>query len=523
MGALAIAVTLFFFWGFIAASNGIFIPFCKSYFHLSQFASQLVGSAFYGAYFTGSLLLYLASAIIGHDIFNRLGYKRMIVVGLAISSAGALLMIPSAKAESFPALLASFFVVALGFSVQQTATQPFIIALGPPETGAHRLSLGGSINSVGTILGPIIISYVLFGTPTSAAATVTVRSISTLYLVVATIFAGVALFFHFAKIPEERVESDFVRAPHMSTTLLVLTGFIIAAIIAGELTTIDKLTLTAATVIAIIGSFLVAYAKANKNPDGWGAMRYPQVVLGAIGIFVYVGVEVTIDNNFGALLRTPGYLTADGLADNAISKYVTLYWGSIMIGRWTGALGVFTMTRLTRIFATIITPFVAFVVVLVTNRFYGNDVRDLYAFAACVAIAVITFFASGVRPVRMLLMVTSLATVCTLTGVMTSGLFSVYCFMAAGLFVSVMWPAVFALALAGVGRVSGQASALLIMMILGGAIIPPLQGSIGDATSMHASYAVAIACFVVLFTIGIEQRRVLARQGIDLDATAAQH
>ncbi len=514
----------FFFWGFVAASNSIFIPFCKSYFALTQFQSQLVGSAFYGAYFTGSLILYLASGFLGHDIFNRFGYKRMIVFGLSVSAIGALLMVPSARAESFPALLGAFFVVALGFSVQQTATQPFILALGPAATGAHRLSLGGSINSVGSILGPIILSYVLFGTPRSSNATITVGSISALYLVVAAIFAGVAVFFHHAKISEERVDSAVDKAPKQSLTLIVLTGFIVLAVVLGELTSIGKLELTAATLVAVIGCFVVAYARADKSPEGWGAMRYPQVILGAIGIFVYVGVEVTIDNNFGALLRTPGYLTETGIADNAISKYVTMYWGSVMIGRWTGALGVFALKRGARILATIVTPFVAFAVVLATNSFYGNDVSNLYGFAIWIAIAVVTFLICAAKPARMLLIVTALAALTTLAGVLTSGLFSVYCFMAAGLFVSVMWPGIFALALAGVGRFSGQASALLIMMmILGGAIIPPLQGSVGDATSMHASYGVAVACFVALFVLGLRLRKVLSGQGIDFDATVASH
>ncbi|MGZ5134070.1 MAG: MFS transporter, partial [Flavitalea sp.] len=145
-GALATLVIVFFFWGFIAASNSIFIPFAKTHFQLSQFESQLIGSAFYIAYFAGSLVLFLFSNAFGYDILNRIGYKKGIIYGLWISVLGALLIIPSANANSFPALLISFFIVALGFSLQQTAAQPFAIALGDPSTGSHRLNLGGSIN-----------------------------------------------------------------------------------------------------------------------------------------------------------------------------------------------------------------------------------------------------------------------------------------------------------------------------------------------------------------------------------------
>ena len=147
-GALATLVMVFFFWGFIAASNSIFIPFCKTHFNLSQFESQLIGSAFYIAYFAGSLVLFFISNVLGYDILNRIGYKKGIIYGLWISVLGALLIIPSANANSFPALLASFFVVALGFSLQQTAAQPFAIALGDPPTRSHPLNLGPSVNSL---------------------------------------------------------------------------------------------------------------------------------------------------------------------------------------------------------------------------------------------------------------------------------------------------------------------------------------------------------------------------------------
>ncbi len=122
-GALTTLVMVFFFWGFIAASNSIFIPFCKTHFNLNNFESQLIGSAFYGAYFIGSLILFIFSNVLGKDLLNKIGYKKGIIYGLLISVVGALLIIPSANANSFPAILASFFVVALGFSLQQTAAQ----------------------------------------------------------------------------------------------------------------------------------------------------------------------------------------------------------------------------------------------------------------------------------------------------------------------------------------------------------------------------------------------------------------
>src|SRR6201996_7668058 len=164
--ALYTLITVFFFWGFIAASNGIFIPFCKVHFHLTQFESQLIDYTFYGGYFIGSLILYYASEISKVDILNKLGYKNGIIYGLVLSAIGALLMVPAVNTGSFGFILGAFFVIALGFSLQQTAANPFVIALGTPETGSNRLNLAGGVNNFGTLLGPVIVSIVLFGSVT---------------------------------------------------------------------------------------------------------------------------------------------------------------------------------------------------------------------------------------------------------------------------------------------------------------------------------------------------------------------
>ena len=517
-GALATLVIVFFFWGFIAASNSIFIPFCRTHFQLNQFQSQLIGSAFYGAYFIGSLALYLFSSVAGYDILNKIGYKRGIVLGLLISVVGALLIIPSANMNSFGAILASFFIVALGFSLQQTAAQPFAIALGDPSTGTHRLNLAGGVNSLGTTLGPIIVSYFLFGTPSASNATVTVTNINTLYLIVAAVFAAVAIFFAFSKLPEGKDDAAFEGSSKASKSLVTLTVLMILIILVGQFTNIGKLELTGLTILLVFAILFFSFSSASKNPDGWGAMKYPQLILGMIGIFLYVGVEVTIDNNFGALLKTPGYLTETGLLDKDISKYITLYWGSLMIGRWTGAISVFNLSETGRKIATVIVPFVAFAFVLFINHTYGNNIENLIPYAGWVAVAVFAFFFGQQKPVKTLLTVALLATVAMLIGVFSHGIFSVYALMAGGLFCAVMWPSIFALGVAGLGKYTSQGSAFLIMMILGGAVIPPFQGSIGDATkNMHVSYLVAAACFASLALLAIRMRSILKSQGLNFD------
>jgi MFS transporter, FHS family, L-fucose permease len=520
-GALTTLVMVFFFWGFIAASNSIFIPFCKTHFGLNQFQSQLIGSAFYGAYFIGSLSLFLVSNLLGYDILNKIGYKKGIIYGLWISVVGALLIIPSANANSFWAILFSFFVVALGFSLQQTAAQPFAISLGDPSTGSHRLNLAGGINSLGTTLGPIIVSLFLFGSIGGEHKEVTVTNVNNLYIIVAAVFAAVALFFTFSKLPEGKNTEKFEQANKAAISLGAMTGIIAAIILIGQLTDLHKLPLLIMTLVAVVSVLFWSNSSATRNSEGWGAMRYQQLIFGMIGIFVYVGAEVTIDNNFGALLKSPGYLTDAGLDESKISQYISLYWGSLMIGRWTGAIGVFNLSKMGKRIATIVVPFVAFAIILLVNRAYGNDVSDLYGYAIVVVIGILAFFYGQEKPVKTLLTVSVLATVAMLTGVFTHGIVSVYAFMAGGLCCSVMWPSIFSLSVAGLGKYTSQGSAFLIMMILGGAIIPPLQGTLGDmkeTIGFHNSYLLAAACFAFLAYLALKLRSVLKHQGLDFDS-----
>ncbi|HRH48874.1 MAG TPA: MFS transporter [Panacibacter sp.] len=522
-GALATLVMVFFFWGFIAASNSIFIPFCKTHFKLSQFESQLIGSSFYAAYFIGSLLLYLISSLVGYDILNKIGYKKGIIYGLAISVVGALAIIPSANAESFPLILLSFFIIALGFSLQQTSAQPFAISLGDPATGSHRLNLAGGVNSLGTTLGPIIVSFFLFGTANSANANVTVTNVNNLYLIVAAVFAAVAIFFAFSKLPDGKNDAKFEASKKASASLLTMTGLILAIIMIGQLTSIGKTPLLLLTLLVVVSVLFYSNNSAIKNNAGWGAMKYPQLIYGMLAIFIYVGVEVTIDNNFGALLKTPGYLTDLGLDESKISKYVTIYWGSLMIGRWTGAIGVFNLSKTGKMIATVIVPYVAFGVILFVNHLYGNDINDLLPYAVCVAIGIAAFFYGQEKPVKTLLTVSLLAAVSMLVGVFSHGIVSVYAFMFGGMCCSVMWPCIFSLGVGGLGKYTSQGSAFLIMMILGGAVIPPLQGSLGDTISigMHNSYLVAAVCFGLLAMLALKLRSVLKAQGLDFDSQIA--
>src|ERR1043165_8440843 len=162
-GAFIPLVTVFFFWGFVAASNDILIPVFKKAFHLSQAQSQLVSVAFYVAYTVGSIIYFAISKAIGSDLLNRIGYKNGIAVGLIISAIGTLLFYPAANTASFALMITGLFIVGLGFSLQQIAANPLAIVMGNPKSGSQRLTMAGGVNNFGTTIGPLLVSIAIFG------------------------------------------------------------------------------------------------------------------------------------------------------------------------------------------------------------------------------------------------------------------------------------------------------------------------------------------------------------------------
>lgn len=521
--ALYTLITVFFFWGFLAASNGIFIPFCKSHFHLTQFKSQLIDFTFYGGYFIGSLILYFASQASRVDILNKLGYKNGIILGLIISAVGALGMVPAIGSGAFGFILAAFFVIAIGFSLQQTAANPFVIALGPPETGAHRLNFAGSLNNIGGSLGPVIVGKLLFGTAkVGANVKVNIASVNNLYYALAGLFIAVAAFFWFSILPkvtsDEKIEQS-TKANKPLFIIFIAFGLILAASPLSDYTGILQFCFVYASLAIILAALISALLSAGRDKEGWGAMQYPQLIYGMIAIFTYVGTEVTIQSNMGALLKLPEF---GGYAEKDIAPFISLYWGSLMIGRWAGSVGAFNLKKSTTNILTIIIPFVAFLFVLLFNYTPGNSLTHLYPYAICVAILVVAFFMGKQKPARTLTVFGLLGVAFMLIGLFTTGIVAIFAFLSGGLCCSIMWPSIFSLAIAGLGKYTSQGSAFLIMMILGGAIIPPVQGILADTSGIHLSYIVPVLGFAYLAFFAWKVSSELRKQGIDLDHVSAE-
>ena len=523
--ALSTLVTVFFFWGFIAASNGVFIPFCKTYFQIDQFQSQLVDFAFYGAYYFGALILFILSNSSGKDIMNKWGYKNGIIYGLLLSCLGAVVMYPAVQGASpgdsdvFYYVLGALFIVGLGFSLQQTAANPFAVSLGVPEKGAHRLNLAGGVNSLGTTIGPIVVALILFGsTPKSgpelnamiANGDISLSTIQMLYLAVGGLFLAAAALFYFSKkLPQGKDDSEFLKAPKAQRALLFMTVVLVGCFYLifdqykGEPNNETILNLTILSLVAVVGTLLVSNKLAEKDKDSWGAMQYPQLVLGMLAIFTYVGVEVTIQSNLGELLKVNlgnglNPIGLPAMSDSEIAPLISMYWGGLMIGRWAGAIAVFNPVGKLKTWLYILVPYIAFGVVLFVNFISGFDISILFWFAICVAIQIAGFFAGKERPALTLKIFGFLGIVAMLIGLFTTGNIALFAFLSGGLCCSIMWPSIFALSIQGLGKYTSQGSSFLVMMILGGAIIPPLQGKLADIMGIHESYWIAVVCFVYL-------------------------
>jgi FHS family L-fucose permease-like MFS transporter len=442
VGALITLISIFFFWGFVAASNDILIPVFKKALDLSQLESQLISFAFYVAYTVGSILYFVISGLMKKDILNAIGYRNGLALGLVISAVGTLLFIPASNNASFILLISGLFIVGLGFSLQQIAANPLAIQMGDPSKGNIRLSLAGGINNVGTTIGPIIVSFAIFGGMSSGNTTLNLEAVQTPYLVLGAAFLIAAVVFKFSKVPD-----------HIG----------------------DQTEKKSVSIIETIG--------------------YPQVMLGMVAIFLYVGVEVATASNLPEFMKQKL-----GTPENAVAPYVSLFWASLMIGRWTSAAGVFDLSERAKSMMGVILPFAAFGIFLLVNLIAGAKIELFYPYFGIVILLVIADKLSQGNPAKQLLLYSLLGIAALIVGIFASGMISVFAFISVGLFCSTLWPCIFTLAINGLGEKTNTASSLLIMMIMGGGFISTLQGALAsdNILGIQHSYWVGVICFLYL-------------------------
>lgn len=401
--ALSVLTSLFFMWGFITCLNDILIPHLKAVFTLNYTQAMLIQFCFFTAYFVMSLP--------SGYIVEKIGYKKGIVLGLIVTGIGCLMFYPAAEVRSYALFLTAFFVLASGITVLQVAANPYVTILGKPETASSRLNLTQAFNSLGTTIAPLFGSMLILSVSIKSAEALSALSPGDL-----TAY--------------QMAEAAAVQKPYL---LLAVVLFLIAGVFA-----VIKLPVIEAP----------APEEGTSADSRVSAWKYPHLILGAIGIFVYVGAEVSIGS---FLVNFLGEQNIAGLAEAEAGKYVSFYWGGAMIGRFIGAA--------------------------VMQKIDAGKVLGIAALAATVLVAV-TMFASGSVAMWMILSV--------------------------GLFNSVMFPCIFSLGVAGLGKHTGQGSGILVMAIVGGAVIPLLQGFVADNIGIQKAFFIPVLCYLFIVHYGFK-------------------
>ena len=403
--AMAMVTTLFFMWGFLTSLNDILVPHLKSIFELNYARVMLINSAFFGAYFI--------FAIPSGKLIEKIGYKKSMVVGLLIMALGALLFVPAADVPSFELFLAALIVLAAGVTALQVAANPYVTVLGPARTASSRLNLTQAFNSLGTTIAPYVGGLlILAAAPLSSSE---LQKLSTSAL-----------------LAYKQHEASSVKLPYVGIAL-------------------------ALTLLALaIAMFNLPKIEATREfrPMGEtdaaakGLWKRRQLVLGALGIFLYVGAEVSIGSFLINYFTQPeiGNLTV-----KAAAGLVSLYWLGAMIGRFIGAAGL--------------------------QKLPTRAVLGMVAVVACVLV-VISMLSTGWLAMGAIILV--------------------------GLFNSVMFPSIFALGVEGLGPLTAKGSGLLVQAIVGGAIIPLAEGALADRIGIHHAFILPALCYIYIAYYGFK-------------------
>lgn len=431
--------TLFFMWGFLTCMNDVLIPHLKELFQLSYLQSMLVQFCFFGAYFTGSLIYFVISYFKG-DPINKIGYKNGMLLGLIVAAIGCFLFYPAAHYSVYGLFLSALFILGLGFTLLQIAANPYVSLLGKPEGASSRLNLAQAFNSLGTTIAPIIGGYLIFeffavDNKITAAAT------EIPYIIFTGIFLLLAFLLSRIKLPDFRSEE-----------------------------TAEK---------------------------GLGALQFPQLKLGILAIFFYVGGEVCIGSFIINFLALPDIM---GLSEAVSKNYLALYWGGAMIGRFLGSISLnqeFDAGK--KALYMIVTAAAVFLLI-----FFIVDLTfaQISIFLIFIGINLLGFFIGKSAPARTLSIFALISGGLILFTIFSDGATSMWTILGVGLFNSIMWSNIFTLSIHGLGKYTSQGSSLLVMAILGGALLPLVQGALADAYGIQHSFFVPVFCYLYIAFFG---------------------
>lgn len=434
--AFGVLTSLFFLWGFATVCNDILIPFFKDQFDLTHSRANLVQTFFFGAYVVGALIYALISMLY-RDPINKIGYKNGIIISLMISGIGALLFLPAADMQSLPMFFLALGVIGFGFSWLQIAANPYVTILGSENTASSRLNLSQGFNSLGTTLAPFIWGYLIF--ELLSKTTEGLEAVKMPYLVLAGVFFAMAVVMYFIKLPKFVSSEELVKEP--------------------------------------------------------GALKYRHLILGALAIFMYVGSEVTIGSNMISFLRLD---TIAGMTDTEAAKFVSVYWGGLMIGRLTGSLSLSNASKQIKTLGIIAMPVLAFVIMGLISGWNTAMIYSIF-----LVIGLVGFYLGASLPNRTLWIFASVAFSLLVITLVFDGTTAMWALIGVGLFNSIMWSNIFSLAIEGLGKYKSQGSSLLVMAIGGGAVFPYVQGLIADHYGIHLSFALPLIGYAYIVYYGL--------------------
>jgi len=399
--ALSVLASVFFMWGFCTVLNDILAPHLKAVFELNYTQSALVQFTFFAAYFIMSLP--------AAKVIETIGYKASIMVGLAVMALGALLFVPAAALPSFPVFLTAQFVLATGVTLLQVAANPYVAVIGSPETASARLNLVQALNSLGDTVAPIFGGLLILAHSTSGASR-----------------TAVVLTAH-----QKLTDAAAVKGPYViiALVLLALAGLIF-------ITHLPKL-----------------QAQTDETRSaGTSIWRHKRLMLGVVGIFVYVGAEVAVGTYLINYISSPG---VGDMSPASAAKYVTYYWMGLMVGRFVGA-----------------------------------------------------FLMRHIRPATLLAVVGAGAMVMIGASMLTTGMTAMWTIILVGLCNSIMFPTIFTLSIEGLGPLTEKGSGLLVMAICGGGILPEIQGALADHIGLKLAFIAPALCylFILYFALYVRKR-----------------
>lgn len=456
-------IFLFFMWGFITVMNDVLIPHLKVGFDLSYFQAGLIQFTFFGAFFIISLIYFLISVSSGDPII-KLGYKNGILIGLVICGIGCCMFYPAAETKLYVFFLGALFILATGVTILQIAANPYAAILGKPENASSRLNLAQGVNSMGTTLAPIaggLLIYKVF-----SDGVVTVDSVKIPYLIYGGMFLLLGLIVWKANIP--------------------------------------------------------GFSNPEKIEKGDGALKFRHLKLGMIAIFCYVGAEVSIGSYLISFMRDEGVL---GLPESVGSMYLAFYWGGAMIGRLMGAISLSDMSSLVKKYAWMVVVAISVftIVYLITALRFENGIlltefmpfNKVAPFVLMIALNFIAFTFGKSKADRSLGIFSIFIIGLLLVASFGRGHIAFWSALGIGLFNSIMWSNIFTLAIKDLGKYTTQGSSLLVMMIVGGAIIPLLMGFTADKIGIKLAFLIPIIPYLYLSFYGFSGFKVVQPKTLD--------